>query len=399
MNPISKAYNFIVEKLNPAQRDIAWENGTDVGSAEPINSYYTAYDKLEVVRNGVDRITNAFASFDYDVMDQISGMQQRVRPAKLKNLLNYRPNPHQDSHRFRRALIQDFLLDGNAFLYFDGAHLFHLPAANVTIQTDPVTFVRSYKYNDTTTFGPDEVIHIMENNPRSIYRGSSRMQAAMKSINVLYSMQQFQENFFKHGAVLGLIIESENVLGDKMKERLLQSWQQRYSPSAGGRRPLILDGGMKAKNLLDTNFAELDFENSIKSKEEAVMLALGVPYILLRGGNNANISPNLRLFYLETVYPIANMFTHALEAFFGFDIAPMPDKVSALQPEMKDSSQYYTTLVNGGVISPNEAREELRYEPKPGGDDLRVPANIAGSAANPAEGGKPPGDKKPNEGK
>jgi hypothetical protein len=56
---------------------------------------------------------------------------------------------------------------------------------------------------------------------------------------------------------------------------------------------------------------------------------------------------------------------------------------------MKDVAAYYTTLVNGGVLSPNEAREGLRYETKPGNDDLRIPANIAGSASNPSVGGAP----------
>jgi hypothetical protein len=56
---------------------------------------------------------------------------------------------------------------------------------------------------------------------------------------------------------------------------------------------------------------------------------------------------------------------------------------------MKDVAAYYTTLVNGGVLSPNEARTGLRYESKPGNDDLRIPANIAGSASNPSIGGAP----------
>lgn len=390
MNAWQSVRDYIVEKLNPAQAQIQRDYGDSVGSDEPVISYYTAYKKLEVVRDGVDRIVNGLASFDYDIMDQIPGINQKIRPAKLKTLLNYRPNPYQDAHRFRRSCAMDFILDGNIFIYYDGAYLYHLPAINVEILTDEKEFVKGYRYNSTTTFGADEVIHIMENNPESIYRGASRLLPATKSINILYSMQTFQENFFKNGAVLGLVIETENVLGDKMKERLLQSWQQRYSPTAGGRRPLILDGGLKAKSLMDTNFQELDFENSIKSKEESILLALGVPYILLRGGNNANITPNLRLFYLETVYPIVNMISHAIESFFGFDIAPVADKVSALQPDMKESSQFYTTLVNGGVLTPNEARVELRYPKVKDGDTLRIPANIAGSAANPAEGGAPP---------
>jgi hypothetical protein len=63
--------------------------------------------------------------------------------------------------------------------------------------------------------------------------------------------------------------------------------------------------------------------------------------------------------------------------------------IPALQPELRDQSQYYTSLVNGGIITVNEAREHLGFEPVDGQDDVRVPANIAGSAANPDEGGRP----------
>ena len=65
--------------------------------------------------------------------------------------------------------------------------------------------------------------------------------------------------------------------------------------------------------------------------------------------------------------------------------------VSALQPELKDVAAYHASLVNGGIITPNEARKELRYAPLEGGDTIRVPANIAGSAANPSQGGRPQG--------
>ena len=61
----------------------------------------------------------------------------------------------------------------------------------------------------------------------------------------------------------------------------------------------------------------------------------------------------------------------------------------ALQPELKDQAAYYATLVNTGILTPNEAREALRLETIDGFDQPRVPANIAGSAANPEQGGRP----------
>ena len=64
--------------------------------------------------------------------------------------------------------------------------------------------------------------------------------------------------------------------------------------------------------------------------------------------------------------------------------------VPSLQPELRDQASYYATLVNTGIMTPNEAREALRLEKVEGFDTPRVPANIAGSAANPSVGGRPP---------
>tara|TARA_Y100000758_G_scaffold270361_1_gene212312 strand:- start:322 stop:576 length:255 start_codon:yes stop_codon:yes gene_type:complete len=78
-----------------------------------------------------------------------------------------------------------------------------------------------------------------------------------------------------------------------------------------------------------------------------------------------------------------------MERFFGFQIKEDITDIPALQPELRDQSAYYTSLVNGGIISPNEARNALGYEEVTGGEEVRIPANIAGSAANPDEGGRP----------
>jgi phage portal protein BeeE len=170
---------------------------------------------------------------------------------------------------------------------------------------------------------------------------------------------------------------------------MLLSWQARYKPDAGGRRPLILDGGIEVDKISNVNFKELDFQNAIAENEKIILKALGVPPILLDSGNNANIRPNLRLYYLETVLPIVRKLNFALERYFGFEISEDVTNIPALQPELRDQSQYYTSLVNTGVISANEARVKLGFEPIEGHDELRIPANIAGSAVDSSEGGRP----------
>lgn len=378
------------EKLNPAQALISREQGVFINTDSTIN-YNNAFEKLETVNRGVNMIVSGCASLDYDVKDKkMDGRVNGVRQKTIATLLNFAPNPYQSAQEFRNNIFTDFILEGNMFIYYDGVHLYHLPASRVQIETDPKTFIAAYRYNTTIVFKPDEIIHVKDLAAQSIYRGTSRLVSADRNIKILYKMQTFQEQFFENGAIAGLILTSENTLSQVAKDRTIANWMSKYSPKNGARKPMILDSGLKPfSNLADT-FQEMDFDQSIKTHDAKILKALGVPPILLDGGNNANISPNLRLFYLETIIPILTKFSSAVERFFGYDIEPVTATVSALQPDMKDIAGFYTTLVNGGVLSPNEARTELRYEAKPGHDDLRVPANIAGSAANPSQGGAPP---------
>lgn len=377
------------EKLNPAQEIIQRQEGVIVGSNAPAN-YRTSFDKLETVNRGVGMIVAGCSSLDFDIKDKInSDVSPGMRQKTLANLLNFRPNLFQSAQDFRTAIFTDFILEGNIFIYFDGAFLYHLPAAMVQVQPDEKTFVKGYLYNNTQSFKPNEIIHIRDTSSVSIYRGTSRLRSANRSIEILYKMHQFQETFFDNGAIPGIVLTTENTLGAQAKLKTIQNWITSYSPKNGARRPMILDSGLKPSNLLNTSFQDMDFDNSIKSHDIKILKALGVPSILLDGGNNANISPNMRLFYLETIMPIIRKYTSAMERYFGYDIDAITSNVSALQPELKDIAAYNSTLVNGGIISPNEARIELRYVSKPGNDDLRIPANIAGSASNPASGGAP----------
>ena len=389
MGWMTNAKNWVVEKMNPAQYVISRDEGINVGSDSSL-TYLQAFNKLETVNRGVNMIVSACSSLDYDVKDSkadpvVTGMRQK----SLVKLLNYTPNPYQSAQDFRTNIFTDFILEGNIFIYWDGAHMYHLPASNVEIDTDPKTFVKSYTYNSEVKFKPDEVIHIKDLSSLSIYRGTSRLASADRNIKILYKMQTFQEQFFENGAVMGLILTSENTLSQQAKERTIQNWKTQYSPKNGAKRPMILDSGLKPWGEFSESFKDMDFDVSIKTHDAKILKSLGVPPILLDGGNNANISPNLRLFYLETVIPIVNRYVSAMERFFGYDVEAVTSTVSALQPEMKDVAAYYTTLVNGGVISPNEARMELRYPEMSGHSDLRVPANIAGSAADPSVGGAP----------
>ena len=380
------------EKLNPSQYVISRNEGMTIDSREIITNYRNAYEQLEIVNRAVNMIVDDVAEIPFAVGEKIIGTNnilKNIRRSKVDLLLNVEPNPFQDVSAFKRNLIIDLLIDGNIFIYFDGAHLYHLPADKVTIYSDDKTYIEKFTYDNSIDYSPNEIIHIKENSFNSIYRGVPRLKPAYRTMQLLASMRNFQDNFFKNGAVPGLVLKSPNTLSEKVKERMMQAWSMRYNPNTGGRRPLILDGGLEVDPLTDVNFKELDFAESIKANERIILEAMGIPPILLDGGNNANIRPNHRLYYLETVLPVVKKLGYALERFFGFSLNEDVTGIPALQPELRDQAAYYATLVNTGILSANEAREALGKEPVAGFDEPRVPANIAGSATNPEQGGRP----------
>jgi len=380
------------EKLNPAQYVISRNEGLTVDSREVVTNYRNAYEQLEIVNRAVNMIVDDVADIPYTLGNQTPGTSnivKNIRKSKVDILVNREPNPFQDINSFKRNLIIDLMIDGNIFIYFDGAHLYHLPADKVRIETDAATFISKYTYENSIDYSPTEIIHIKENSFNSIYRGVPRLKPAFRTMQLLSSMRTFQDNFFKNGAVPGLVLKSPNTLSEKIKERMLQAWVARYNPQSGGRRPLFLDGGLTVENLTEVNFKDLDFQEGIKSNERIILEAVGIPPILLDGGNNANIRPNHRLYYLETILPIVRKLGYALERYFGFEVSEDVTGIPALQPELRDQAAYYATLVNTGIMSPNEAREALGKDPVDGFDEPRVPANIAGSATNPEEGGRP----------
>ncbi len=388
-----KFTQWIREKLNPAQAVIAINEGTNV-STDATYNYNLSFKSLEAVNRGVNMVVSACASLDYDIMDKThDGAMGGMRQKSLNTLLNYRPNPYQSVQAFRTAIFSDFILEGNVFIYFDGAFMYHLPAINVEIIPDPKTFVKEYVYNSTIHFKPEEVAHFKDLSGDSIYRGTSRLKSAERNIRTLYKMQDFQDGFFDNGAVFGLAIVTDNTLSQQAKDRTVLNWIRNYSPKNGGKKPVILDSGLKPMQLSGGNssFKDLDFDVSIKTHNVKILETIGVPPVLLDGGNQANISPNLRLFYLETVMPIVRKYVSAMEHMSGYNIDAVTSNVSALQPELKDIAAYHASLVNGGILTPNEARKELRYEDDkdPESGKLRIPANIAGSATDPSMGGKP----------
>lgn len=400
--------NLIRKALAPRKSRIEdWS--TPEASTTRVHTIYEAYRTISAVNRGINMIVDDAAALPVKVYGKLGFSNENrssIKAPGLATILNYKPNPFEDASSFKRKYLMDFLLDGNIFLYFDklGNHLYHLPAKDMVVHPDSRNYISHFELLSTQQeYSPSEIIHVKDNSYQNDFRGSSRLTPLVGSagsllgntgtgeVDLLTKLKEFQANFFKNNATPGLVLTSENMLSQRFKERTLDEWRRNFNPTSGGRRPAFLDAGIKISPVSSGNFKELDFQTAVKDLEESVYKLLGIPPVLINSGNNANIRPNHRLYYLETIIPIVDKVNSALQAFFAYEIAEDLSFIEAMRPELRDQSAYLTGLVNGGILSPNEARIDLGKEPKgPEFDDIRVPANVAGSAINPGIGGRPP---------
>jgi HK97 family phage portal protein len=408
---------YISTKLNPAQPSIAIESGTVIPPTN-ILDFKEAYREIEIVYRCLDMIVNAAVEIPF----LVEAESDRPPTDRINKLLNYYPNPFEDKFKLFRKAYLDLYLDGNAFFYYDSKEnkLYHLPANRVSIVPDERRYIKKFVYNygigsfggsvnKNIDYAPEDVVHIKADSSVSEFRGDSKLLNLKRLMELYYSLIDFQKQFFKNGAVPGIVLQTDNVLSKTVKDRLLEHWKAVYNVTfQGARSPAILDGGLKVDKLGAATLVELDFENSVERVQQDIAKSLGVPYVLLKSGNNANLQANQQLFYEQTILPLVNLFASAFQHFFMnqgmMDIYPDKSNILCLQADLGDQALYYTGFVNAGILTPNEAREAIKYpaiaenqaqDPtKPGGDmdKVRIPQNITGSATKPEQGGKPPDD-------
>lgn len=392
--------DWLVTKLNRGQRII--RDLEDVSHRTNVKPFTTgkAYSSIEILNRSANMVIDSAAECSYTVGEQYKTITTygTIRSKTLETLLNVRPNPYMDYSTFRRLIVSDLLFEGCAYIHWDGSSLYHLPAALMEVKADDKKFVNKFVFNNMIDYRVDEIIFIKDNGQNgginSQITGQSRVATVINSLTKREKMLEFKEKFLDNGTVIGLILETDEILNKKLRERKQEELQLDYNPSTGQSTVLILDGGMKAKPYSQiSSFKDLDFENDIARFNKDVCIALGVPQLLIDGGNNANIRPNIELFYYMTIVPMLNKVCSSLTFFFGFKVTPNTKDVVALTPDKEKEAKFVTALVNNGILTGNEGRIELGYEEL--ADEqmkkIRIPANVAGSATGVSgqEGGAP----------
>lgn len=309
------------------------------------------------------------------------------------------PNPFMSYQDFINAIVSSLELTGDAYL--EWVIEAGKPEAWVlaTDQINPIpskrNMVSGYRYlglnGQAITFLPDELLRITYYNPTDPLHGLPPVKAAERDLISEYFSGNYNNNFFKNGAVLRGILEAPGHVTDEEAERFRSKWRSQYNGDDNAHKIAILMGGWKY-NPIGVNPKDMEFLLLRKWAREAILAAMGVPPVLVgvfEYANYANSKEQIKIFWQNTAIPQMKKLEHGIsmllqklfkrEIYFCFDTT----EIEALQEEQTAIVNQAIAKVGAGIIDRDEARVESGYAPT---NDLSMKIRtVSGSAIPVAE--------------
>ena len=367
------------------------------------------YLKNVIVYRCINEIVKA--ACDIEVVLKLNGEpvdQDGVDP--VINLLK-RPNTHATFKKFVRDFLTNYLYSGNAYvLAYDGvngrretkvpsklpAQLYVLNSYEVEVKTprnDPYQIERyehksdhsgvCYKYPVDALTGLSRIFHYHSYHPLYPNKGLSPLDPAAYSVDIHNEGSRWNLNLLKNSAAPSGIFSTDESLTDNTVSRLYEMIKRYFTGSKNSGKAIVLDSGLKFQQL-GLSPKEMDFAESLDITARNIASAFGVPFALIspEGSTYNNQTDSRMSFYENTVIPLLasslDELALWLSALSGGDYTFLinQDSISALEDKRQVKYDRMVDSVNAGILTVDEARNELGYEPLGGpASELRTGIN------------------------
>jgi HK97 family phage portal protein len=367
--------------------------------ASAIGTTKQGHRELSRLKPDPDEATNvsAVAARCIDlIVDSLSSRKLEVTTASgepvdhyLERLFNESPNGSQSARLFKKAIWHRVYNHGEALVILDrgdsrveepkSAHI-HYGKARVRL-TKPTLYAPQgeimafeIKLNDDwLPLAPSEVMWLREMDPSNPWKSRAPMEAALESIGLSRAARGWQAGQLVNGANPNGIVyvgqpESDEdyfLTRDEIEAALT-------GPSSAGRIATIA-GPVKPEWISTSmNAQEVAYLDTLKITDEQIANALGVPLDLVGGQRTyQNLDAAWKILWEGTLLPkleiIASEINRQLLSDTDFRARFEVASVNALQESQDSLTERMSKAVDGDIITIDEARQRLGFEPLPDG--------------------------------
>lgn len=377
-----------------------YPNGLTDGFDGALVSYDRLYRSQPVLAGAIDKIARRAASLPFGAFDQLpNGSRKPIVPEDGLQTLLRRPRPRQSTVHLLAHVFQSLLIHGNALV----AKLRTSDRDAPPVMLWPLDWARIGAYGEpggdiewwsTFQFGNDErfisaadTIHFAWPGPDGGQVGVSPLEKLGVTIRLEDATQRFQTANFRNGNRPSLAISLEQAKpSPQLLEVVRQSIDNLHKGVDRAGKTILLGAGAKVQQLsMSPVEAALIEQRKLNREEVAIVFDLGGPSLSdITDNSLGNVAERNRAFYRDVLPIWTELVVQTFEAQL-IDQEPAWahrvvrfDFTAKLVGEPVEQADALKSKVEGGLITRNEAREELGKEPMDGADELTANVNNQG---------------------
>ena len=371
---------FFSRLINPEKRN------ANVGYIPPTNLQYTnlyaTYNNMNIsaAYRCAELISDSIASMPIQVKKINSKGTSALLPNNALNLLfDNGIDDNLSKFNLIKMIIQSVILKGNGFCYIerldDGTplKLRFLQSGDVLINYNKERDELYYNIPilHKSKVNKEDVLHFVKNSYDGV-NGVSLLSYAKRSLELSNETENAAGEYFKKGGNLNGIIGVNAPMTANQREQLLNDWNNSYKSGNIAVLPVNMSYHQIQMNSKDAQLLESRQYNC-----EDVCRFFGVnPTLLGLQGHSSYSSLEMlqQDFLLHTLMPYIIMIEDELKRkLCKKNIKIILDTNSILRTNKAAQAQYYTSLLNSGVLSINEVRQDLGYSAIENGDNHQIP--------------------------
>lgn len=318
----------------------------------------------------------------------------------IYTILHDQPNNYQTAFTFKQTLGGHQCLWGNAYarILRDGAgrvmQLIPIDPDNntVTPKLDQKRLKIFYVVNNSEIVDQANMIHVPAFSFDGI-EGKSPVRIARESLGLTKAAEEFGARFFGNGANMSGVLEHPGKLTEPAAERLKKDWDAKNSGLKNANKTTVLEEGMKY-NRIGIPPEDAQFLQTRKFQVSEVARWFGVPPHLLSDLDRATFN-SVEQLDIGFIKYCLNSWMEQWEQEYNRKLLTEEEKLKGyyfehnidgfLRGDIKTRTEYYSKMLAGRVLSPNEVRRMENRNDYPGGDEYANPNTTSSKQLQPTK--------------
>lgn len=354
---------------------------------------YSRWDKRKLIEQGYERNAPFYAASNI-IAQTVADIPVYVDSHKNGKLIQTTSHPilsllERDMSRteFIERLTLYLIVTGEAYAQIVFSERPKRPLGLITIPSqhmNPIAGdyrnpIAGFEYEDKKLirFDTKEIIYINRPSLRDYFNGFSAGVPLSELVDLNNAAIQWNKNVALSGGIPLLVAKGPSLTKEEAN-RVRDAWNDQ-SGAANSHRLKFISENIELQKLNDKPH-DAEWSKAVEQSMRMIFMAFGVSSELMNDAGNktySNYREARKALYMEASIPMARKIygaiTKAVQKYY--DDKPVicldVDKIESIQEDRGFAVERLTKAVLAGILTPNEAREELNYAPKPDGDVLR----------------------------